>query len=309
MAISGAVLDASLNPVFVRLWADYLTEIIKFEGGNIPYMYVDTPTARQITVGVGHNLTSHRQGAEFEGYLKKDQRFMVKRLNRTPVLGSDPGDGGHVKSITDATKDAKDNEIGRTATADEIQNDYDFLAKHTALGGATLANKRKYTTLELKDGAGEDLFKLDLSEAIKSAIATFGDAAFAGFPLPCQAAIIDIAYNPGLGDFPNLVKLVKGEGAYQGKPRASAGPLRPPRRCRSEPRPGQAELWTTETRRSPCGLRPAPPKPRPGKARPSKDARSKGHDRQAHPTCLLEMEKGPSDIGVPDRPSCVGPAR
>lgn len=218
MARSGEVLDASVKPVIDRLWTAYLTEIIKFEGGNIPYMYVDTATAKQITVGVGHNLTSHREGADVEGYLKKDQRFVVKRLSRTSVVGSDPGDGGHIKSITDPTMDAKENELGRIATPGEIQSDYDFLAKHTALGSATLVNKRKYTTLELNDGIGEDLFKLDLSEAIKSVINTFGQAAFSGFPLACQAGIIDIAYNPGLSGFPNLVMLIKGEGAYKGKP-------------------------------------------------------------------------------------------
>ncbi len=216
MATSGQILEAAVKAVIDRLWITYLTRMIDFEGGNIPYMYVDTPAAAQVTVGVGHNLTSHLQNGEVEGYLKTEQRFVVKRLKRTAVIGG--ADGGPIKSITDPKMDATQGEIGRGATPAEIQNDFDFLASHTKLGAATLANKRKYTTVELKDGVGEDLFKLDLSEAIKESINTFGKATFDAFPLSCQAGIIDVAYNPGLSGFSTFVRAIKGEGEFAGKP-------------------------------------------------------------------------------------------
>src|ERR1700682_1755765 len=77
---------------------------------NIPYMYVDT--TGNVTVGVGHNITSHGDYQSLE--------FVVKRTERKAVLG---GDKGLPVSMPRT--------IGRIATTAEKKNDYDFLSKHS----------------------------------------------------------------------------------------------------------------------------------------------------------------------------------
>jgi hypothetical protein len=48
---------------------------------NIPFMYVDT--TRNVTVGVGHNLTFHNDVATLP--------FVIKRFDKHAVIGGDKG--------------------------------------------------------------------------------------------------------------------------------------------------------------------------------------------------------------------------
>lgn len=164
---------------------------------TIPYMYVDTEG--KVTVGVGHNLTAHGDCQEL--------KFVVKRLTRKAVKGGDQGIPiGEPKTID------------RQAFNPEKQNDYDFLHKHKGLGHFAPHQLAAYTTLEmdLKDIA--KLFEEDLQAHIAIARDAFG-AAFDTYPVPCQAALIDIAFN--CGSFKSFqttfVPAVKGEGAYANK--------------------------------------------------------------------------------------------
>jgi GH24 family phage-related lysozyme (muramidase) len=163
---------------------------------NIPYMYVDT--TGNVTIGVGHNLTSHGDYQSLP--------FVVKRLVRKAVLGGDQG-------IAIGTPQT----IGRWATGAEKKNDYDFLKKHTGLGHYAPEHLAAYTTLELNQTEINQLFDRDLQDAISLARHTFG-VAFDSYPVSCQAALIDIAFNcGGFSTFFTLVQAVKGEGVYAGK--------------------------------------------------------------------------------------------
>jgi len=164
---------------------------------NISYMYVDT--TGNVTVGVGHNLTSHGDVQSLS--------FVVKRLTRKAVLGGDQG-------IPIGTPQA----TNRPATVAEKKNDYDFLKKHTGLGKYAPEQLSPYTTLELGSTEINRLFESDLQDAIALARNTFTAAAFDAYPVSCQAALIDIAYNCGsFATFTTLVQAVKGVGAYAGK--------------------------------------------------------------------------------------------
>ncbi len=163
---------------------------------NIPYMYVDS--VGKITVGVGHNLTAHRDMLSLP--------FKVKRFKRYPVRGGHTG-----IAIT------KNKTLNRTATHTEIKNDYNFLIKFKRLGKYLPTQLRKYTTLELLPSAVNTLFKKDLNNAIAIARAEFGTA-FDSYPVTCQAALIDFAFNLGsFKKFNNFVSAIKGTGKYKGK--------------------------------------------------------------------------------------------
>jgi GH24 family phage-related lysozyme (muramidase) len=164
---------------------------------NIPHMYVDT--TGNVTVGVGHNLTAHDDCQSL--------KFYVKRLERKAVLGGDKGEPV-----------GKPHTIDRVATPPEKQNDYDFLEEHTGLGKYAPEHLAAYTTLEMEQGDINGLFEADLQAAIKVARTTF-TAAFDKYPVSCQAALIDIAFNCGkFSSFHTLCEAVKGEGKYAGKP-------------------------------------------------------------------------------------------
>jgi len=163
---------------------------------NIPYMYVDT--TGNVTVGIGHNLTSHGD------YQTLD--FMVKRLTRKAVIGGDMG----IPITIPMT-------IGRAATEAEKKNDYEFLMKHTGLGKFAAEQLADYTTLELKSESIDQIFEKDLQDAISIVQAAFGFVD--KYPISCQAALIDIAFNcGGFTKFPTLTKAVNGLGIYAGEP-------------------------------------------------------------------------------------------
>ncbi|HZT80393.1 MAG TPA: hypothetical protein VFA26_09230, partial [Gemmataceae bacterium] len=165
---------------------------------NIPYMYVDT--TGNVTVGVGHNLTSHDDCQELA--------FVVKRLTRKAVLGGDQG-----------TPISSPQRIGKKAFPTEKQNDYDFLESHTGLGKFAPEQLAAYTTLEMESDEINRLFNEDLQDAIDIARTTFTAAAFDDYPVSCQAALIDIAFNCGtFASFHTLVKAIKGQSPYAGKP-------------------------------------------------------------------------------------------
>ena len=105
------------------------------------------------------------------------------------------------------------------ATPVEKQNDYNFLKTHSGLGRYAPEQLADYTTLEMSATDIDRLFQKDLDNAIAVARNTFTEAEFDKFPVTCQAALIDIAYNcGGFSTFGTIVMAVKGEGAYAGKP-------------------------------------------------------------------------------------------
>src|SRR3954452_24177539 len=95
----------------------YLDKIKQLEK-PVAYMYVDS--TGNVTVGAGHNLTAH-----------KDHKTLpfntTSRFGRHKVLGGDTG-----IAIT------KNKFVGRAATPEEIQNDFDFLTKNKGLGKYTV---------------------------------------------------------------------------------------------------------------------------------------------------------------------------
>ncbi|GLQ32400.1 hypothetical protein [Litoribrevibacter albus] len=176
-----------------------LLEILKkpTSENNIPYMYIDT--VGKVTVGVGHNLDAHKDMLTLP--------FMVKRFARHPVKGGDTGIAITTNKV-----------LGRAATQDEIKNDYNFITKHKGLGKYNPENLSKYTTLELSVAAIDALFKKDLNIALAVAKREFG-AAFDKYPITCQAALVDIAFN--VGNFSSFrgtfVPAIKGTGIYSKK--------------------------------------------------------------------------------------------
>jgi GH24 family phage-related lysozyme (muramidase) len=165
---------------------------------NIPYMYVDT--TGNVTVGVGHNITSH---SDYQSLV-----FVVKRTGRKAVLG---GDKGLPVSMPQT--------IGRIATTAEKKNDYDFLRKHSGLGKYAAEQVAAYTTLEMNQQEIDRVFEKDLQDAIAVARNTFGKIMFDNYPASCQAALIDIAFNCGsFSTFHTLLKAVQGIGIYATKP-------------------------------------------------------------------------------------------
>ena len=114
----------------------------------------------------------------------------------------------------------EDKTVGRKATKEEIQNDYDFLAKHAGLGKYAAENLANYTTLELPKTEIDSLFQADVGEAMRVCVSEFGKARFDGYPVSCQAALIDIAFN--CGSFVtfrhHLVPAIKGNHGYAKMP-------------------------------------------------------------------------------------------
>jgi len=161
---------------------------------NIPYMYVDT--VGKITVGVGHNLSFHKD--------QKKLPFVIKRFKRHRVLGGDVGVSiQHVGA-------------GK-ATPEEIQNDFDFLTRHSGLGKYHASQLQKYTTVELGENDIDELFWTDVERAIKTTRSTFPK--LDSYPVSCQAALIDIAFNAGsFNSFqPHFVPAVLGTGQFAKK--------------------------------------------------------------------------------------------
>ena len=182
----------------VILLNQYLSELkdSAFEN-DIPYLYLDSEG--NLTVGVGHNVNSH-------GDLL-DLPFVVKRFERKAVKGGDKG-----KPI------AENKVLNRKAREAEIQNDADFLKKHSGLKKYLPEYLQDYTTLELTDDGIQDLFVSDLNDAYDAVETVFGKAPFAAFPVSCQAGLIDLQFNTGnIGGFSTLIGAVKGEGDFKGK--------------------------------------------------------------------------------------------
>jgi GH24 family phage-related lysozyme (muramidase) len=185
---------------------------------NIPYMYVDTEG--KITVGVGHNLSAHKDVLQLP--------FIVARFERHPVLGGDRG-----------IPISQNKTPGRLATTAEKQNDFDFLSKYKGLGHYAPEQLAKYTTLELRQHDVDRLFENDLIVAVRTARQEFG-AAFDKFSASRQAALVDIAFNAGgFRTFQHsFVPAIKGQGLYAGK--------------------SEAERWKEAARHSRRGKVPAP---------------------------------------------------
>jgi GH24 family phage-related lysozyme (muramidase) len=189
--MAGFLIDAQLRGYLNQLKGP------QFEK-NIPHMYVDT--TGNVTVGVGHNITSH---GDYQSLA-----FVVKRTGRKAVLGGDKG-----------LPIGMPQTIGRIATTAEKKNDYDFLRKHTGLGNYAPEHLAAYTTLEMNQPEIDRLFEKDLQDAIAVARNTFGGITFDNYPVSCQAALIDIAFNCGsFSTFHTLLHAVRGTGIYTGKP-------------------------------------------------------------------------------------------
>jgi GH24 family phage-related lysozyme (muramidase) len=186
----GAVISSDLQQLLNNLKRP------DFEG-NVPWMYVDT--VGKVTVGVGHNVSAHKDLLALP--------FLVKRFMRHHVIGGDVG-----KPIVE------NKAVDRPATAAEKQNDYDFLVKHKGLGNYLPTQLQRYTTLELQSTVIDRIFADDLAVAVAVARNEFGDA-FDTYKVPCQAALIDIAFNCGSfsGFQHRLVPAIKGTGEYAKK--------------------------------------------------------------------------------------------
>ncbi len=178
------------------LFLNYLVKLKDpdFEG-NIPYMYIDK--RGKVTVGVGHNLTAHRDHLTLP--------FLVQRFERKKVAGGDQG-----------IPIPKTRPVGAAATKAEIQNDFDFLVKNKGLGKYLAVNLALYTTVELESAKIDEIFLKDVTSAIKTAKGELPD--FDSYPVPCQAGIVDIVFNTGRLRFPTLVRAVKAEKEFAGKP-------------------------------------------------------------------------------------------
>jgi hypothetical protein len=129
-------LDPALKPFLETL------KKTEFED-NIPYMYVDT--VGKITVGVGHNLSFHKD--------QKTLQFVIRRFERHRVIGGDVG------------VPIRHERVGK-ATSEEIQNDFDFLTLHPGLGNYHASQLQKYTTVELGQSDIDRLFWIDVDRAI-----------------------------------------------------------------------------------------------------------------------------------------------
>ena len=180
-------LDPALKPFLETL------KKTEFED-NIPYMYVDT--VGKITVGVGHNLSFHKD--------QKTLQFVIRRFERHRVIGGDVG------------VPIRHERVGK-ATSEEIQNDFDFLTLHPGLGNYHASQLQKYTTVELGQSDIDRLFWIDVDRAIKTTRSTFSK--LDSYPVSCQAALIDIAFNAGsFNSFrPHFVPAVLGTGHFAKK--------------------------------------------------------------------------------------------
>jgi len=184
-------------PLQLRKMTDILSSN-NFEQ-TIPYLYLDSRGI--LTVGVGHNL----KAAPVPNVLSLS--FVVKRLER------------HVRN-GDAGVPITDNPvIGRAATRQEIQNDIDFLKRHSELKHTAPRYLAKYTTVELTQRQIGSLFDQDREYAYHTCGKEFGPGTFKTFPLPCQAALIDIAFNCGSfrSFHDHFLPAIKGAGPYAGK--------------------------------------------------------------------------------------------
>jgi len=186
----------------MRLQLREMTDILRTDNfeRTIPYLYLDS--VGLLTVGVGHNLKVHPVPNVLS------MSFVVKRLERHATSDGDAG-----IPITESPA------VGRAATPKEIQNDIDFLKRHPGLKHYAPQHLAKYTTVELTQRQINRLFDQDREEAIHACGKEFGVGTFESFPLPCQAALMDIAFNCGSfwsfrGHF---VPAIKGTGQYAGK--------------------------------------------------------------------------------------------
>ena len=179
----------------------FMNYLVKLKGpdfeDNIPYMYVDSDG--KVTVGVGHNLTAH-----------KDQQslpFKIKRYERKKVISGDQG-----------IPIPKTRPEGAVATKVEIQNDFDFLTRNNGLKKnlPSNPNMKLYATVELDSTTIDEIFLKDLATAIKKAKGVL--PSLDSYPVPCQAGIIDIVFNTGELKFPTLIRAVKAEREFAGKP-------------------------------------------------------------------------------------------
>jgi GH24 family phage-related lysozyme (muramidase) len=92
---------------------------------------------------------------------------------------------------------------GAPARPDEIQRDYDAVK---AQPKAMLAGSyRKFTQLDLPDAAIDALLKTTADQFIADLAARF--AGWAGYPAPAKRALIDMAYNLGIGGLMAFVRL------------------------------------------------------------------------------------------------------
>ena len=171
---------------------------------NVAYMYVDSQN--QITVGVGHNITAHRDLDQLTFIVRVDDSDPIKlghgRVTREHVRGGNRG-----KPVENYEQ-----RKGKLATAAEKQNDYDFLLAHAGgLPGEGLSQylpdppvkMKKYTTLDMPPDDVQTLFESDLNDSIDIVRSEFGQNSFDKFPPSCQAALIDMAFNMGLGRRPD----------------------------------------------------------------------------------------------------------
>lgn len=170
---------------------------------EIPYMYVDTKA--KITVGVGHNITDNGGRAA----LVTLQFWQARQMRKSPKHS-----GGGTPIPNEAFRE------GNIATFEQKRNDYDFLLANTGLRRYPPENLEEYTTVEMDNRTISSLFETDLQRSLEAATAAFDK--FTLFPISCQAALIDIAFNAGPntfkssthGGFHTIVAALRGDGPY-----------------------------------------------------------------------------------------------
>ena len=161
---------------------------------NIPFMYVDS--SAKVTVGVGHNLTDISTADRKTFFTKR--KFMVRRLVRALDHLATAAQG-RVKNIPVPKVDR----MGQPANEAEIQADFDYLTLLPGLKSISPITSRQnmliQTTVEMDAAVIREVFVEDLKKFKKQAQEVFAD--FDSFPVPCQAAIIDLIFNYGKAGF------------------------------------------------------------------------------------------------------------
>jgi GH24 family phage-related lysozyme (muramidase) len=140
----------------------YLPKLKEFEGA-IPYMYLDTDTPGNVTVGVGNMLPNADAAKKLAFQMRADPTA------KPPIL------------------------VPRPATAEEIQADFESVKKQTAAKVATYY--KQFTKLDLPDTVIDSLLTSRVTEFKVGLIASFPD--FNLYPEEACAALFDMAFNVG----------------------------------------------------------------------------------------------------------------
>jgi GH24 family phage-related lysozyme (muramidase) len=132
---------------------------------------------------------------KFEGRVP----YMYRSIGGTVAIGA----GHAIPSATDASKLSWVKGT-RPATKEEIETDYSAVA--AAPTGMMAWSYETLTFCRMSDEALNQLIVADLQQLIYSLAASF--ARWPGYPPPVQAALVDMAYNLGLGGLKKYPKML-----------------------------------------------------------------------------------------------------